>query len=116
VRHDRTQRLQHDELQVRVRVRVKVRVKVSLLLAPTRRAGDARQLGLVRLRPSCPNPNPNPNLNPSPNPSPSPNPNLNPNQARLATPAKLRVAELRDALAAAGLARAGKKAELVGRL
>jgi len=30
-------------------------------------------------------------------------------------PAKLRVAELRDALAAAGLARAGKKAELVGR-
>ena len=73
------------------------------------------KLGLVRLRPSCPNPNPNPNLNPSPNPSASPNPNLNPNQARLAMPAKLRVAELRDALAAAGLARAGKKAELVGR-
>ena len=37
-------------------------------------------------------------------------------QARLATPAKLRVAELRDALGAAGLAQAGKKAELVARL
>ena len=37
---------------------------------------------------------------------PNPNPNPNPNQ----------VAELRDALGAAGLAQAGKKAELVARL
>lgn len=37
-------------------------------------------------------------------------------EARLAHPTKLRVAELRDALAAAGLETVGKKAELVSRL
>lgn len=37
-------------------------------------------------------------------------------EARLAFPAKLRVAELREALVVAGLDTAGKKAELVGRL